>query len=164
MKKLILFGFLLLAGLSFADKGVPANWMQALEGRYACLSDPYMDGGYNDFLYALAGKTCDMNTDTLYSYLRGSGSMEYDLYDMCEDSGCYGSQYTSTTAFMPSMAGFNANNAGFKATFLAMMRECISNPAVCDCSESEILIGMQNALNAYKACVASGQYCHCEPQ
>jgi hypothetical protein len=154
--KMLMLGILLIA-----DKGGPDNWMQSVEGRYSCLADPYVTAGYNDRLYDLAGDNCDMNTETLGGYLYAGGMM-YDLYDMCEHSGCYGGPI-SVADFRSGMLGFNVNNAGFRSTFLSMMRECISNPAVCDCTRSEILSGMQSAMSAYRSCVSSGIYCYCGP-
>jgi hypothetical protein len=159
MKKLILFGLLLLAGFSFAGAG-PQNWMQIAEGRYYC---DWTYNGQNLYNYAIGpiGAT-PQQASQMSDYLYGDGTpgMLGALYDMYDYADCGPNGGTHPVEFRQSMLQYNINAAGFRSVFLQVLRNYITEyPQDRAHIQEEILYFK----GLYRSCLP-GIYCRSPPR
>lgn len=171
MKKLILLGILLLAGLSFAYTLAPPNWMEYSVNRYVC-NYAYNEYGYINGTYVVGlmgiAETYDNCSDPEYwgcdAMNTSTGDMEYAMngesgWDICEYAGCYGSERMSVTGFRSSMLGYNVAAASFKSYFLAGLRAYLAD----DGDREAVLEDLQDARSDSLLCLRDLQeedLCH----
>lgn len=158
MKKLILLGILLLAGLSFAR--TPMNWMQSVEGRYYC---DWIYNGQNLYDYStgpLGATPQQLSQMSNYLYGNGIPGMAGELYDMYYAAECPPSEGTDPVEFRQSLLAYNMNAAGFKSVFLQVLRNCIiAHPA----ERTHIMEEMASFRAGYTGCLP-GTFCKIPPR
>jgi len=166
-KYLISLGLMLIASLSFADEDSgPANWMQSLQGRYACMYD------YNYNMLELIGPECEIIDDGQYfdildTYFTCEDCMYADTYDMYVAGDCSPedgevgvllAEPNPTAMFRSAMNAFNSDSAAFKRIFLADVRGCLADPEGCDCDRGEIQGLLSTIRSSYMECVSERPY------
>lgn len=155
-KYLILLGMMLLASLSFAGEIPVVNWMQYVEGRYACMV--FYDGGLFQLASTDGEGSCRMGTEdqrnqmlTIWSMGEGNTIVKY-FEGMAVDSGCSGKP--NQLAFRSDMLGFNMLNAQFRGIFLSALRSCLAGEDECTCDRGEIVALMNTIRTNYMTCIS----------
>lgn len=155
MKKIILFGFLLLMGFSFAPVD-GYSWMGYVESRYAC-AYLYDSGGYPQFDGGIGLMEIVGEYDSDCDYWTNCEDMGYDLSGMGQNLwGIYGMHYNGCSNYFPNdfrtnMLSFGSYSSDFKAKFLAGLRAYLADADQED--REDIMADLQDAMANYRYCI-----------